>query len=84
MPKSLGSIIPWIAHSRFLRDFQGTEHMSSDARDLYFNRLGKEYGFGWFKGVDGKVRLGVEEEPLLDRAGESEGMEMERLGRRSE
>ena len=68
MPKSLGSLIPWIAHSRFLKDFKGTQNLPSDQHDAYLDRLGKKYGFGWFIGIDGRLRLGLEEEPLLERS----------------
>ena len=67
MPISLGSLIPWIAHSKMLKDFEGTHHLSSDLRDEYLASIHKKYGFGWFYGTDGTLHLGVEQEPLLDR-----------------
>ena len=67
MPISIGSLIPWIAHSTMLGDFKDTQHLSSDLRDEYLDSLGKKYGFGWFYGTDGKLHLGLEQEPLLDR-----------------
>ena len=67
MPISLGSLIPWIAQSKMLMDFEGTHHLSSDLQDEYLESLGKKYGFGWFCGRDGKLRLGIEQEPLLNR-----------------
>ena len=67
MPISIGSLIPWIAHSNMLKDFEGAHHLSSDLRDEYLDSLGKRYGFGWFQGTNGRLRLGLEQEPLLDR-----------------
>ena len=67
MPISVGSLIPWIAHSNMIGDFKGTHHLSSDLRDEYLVSLNKKYGFGWFRGTDNKLHLGLEKEPLLDR-----------------
>ena len=61
IPNSVGTIFPWIVHSRILRDLKGTSHLSSKLRNEYLDRLGKEYQFGWFRDEQGVVRLGLEE-----------------------
>lgn len=35
MPNSMGTIVPWIIHSRILEDFVGTANLSSSLRDEY-------------------------------------------------
>ena len=68
MPKSIGSLIPWVAYSRMLRDFEGLHYMSSKERDKVLGQLDRRYGFGRFRGEDGRVRLGIEfDEMLLER-----------------
>ncbi|MCJ1447898.1 MAG: hypothetical protein MMC23_008410 [Stictis urceolatum] len=66
MPNSIGTLLPWIVHSRMLKDFEGTHHLTSEARNVYLTRLGKTYGFGVFRGVDGKLRLALDQEPPLE------------------
>ena len=61
VPQSLATIIPWIIHSRILKDFAGTAHLSSRLRDEYLSILGKKYQFGWFRDEQGVIRLGLEE-----------------------
>ncbi|KAI4215689.1 MAG: hypothetical protein LQ351_001676 [Letrouitia transgressa] len=65
MPKTIGSIIPWVMHSRMLEDFEGMHYLCNHDRDEALARIGRRYGFGRFRGKDGKVRLGIEYEGLL-------------------
>ena len=67
MPKSLGSIIPWVVHSRMLDDFKETQHTSSDELNRLLENMGKRYGFGKFVDEKGNVRLGIEEEAFLEK-----------------
>ena len=76
MPKSLGSILPWVVHSRMLDDFKDLrQHASSEELDRMLENMGKRYAFGKFVDEKGSVRLGIEE----DGFGEKEGLEMETL-----
>ncbi|KAL8946590.1 MAG: hypothetical protein Q9222_007034 [Ikaeria aurantiellina] len=68
VPNSLGTIMPWIIHSRIFRDFVGTAHLSSSLRDAFLRSLKKEYRFGWFRDEQGVVRLGVEESRYVTKA----------------
>jgi hypothetical protein len=63
MPRSIGAIIPWIAHSRMLRDFDDTHKWSSTERRIHLATLDKRYGFRMFMGSDGRWRFAVDEEP---------------------
>ncbi|KAJ5142402.1 hypothetical protein N7476_003736 [Penicillium atrosanguineum] len=63
MPRSIGAIIPWIAHSRMLRDFDDTHTWNSTQRRAHLTTLGKRYGFRMFMGPDGRWRFAVDEEP---------------------
>ncbi|KAI1130427.1 hypothetical protein F5Y10DRAFT_289389 [Nemania abortiva] len=65
MPKTIGSIIPWVIHSRMLEDFIGLHYLSSQDRDDALEGMGRRYGFGRFRGVHGRVTLGIEYEELL-------------------
>ncbi|KAJ5102489.1 hypothetical protein N7532_003018 [Penicillium argentinense] len=63
MPRSIGAIIPWIAHSRMLSDFGDTHHWNSTQRRDHLAVLNKRYGFRMFMGHDGRWRFAVDEEP---------------------
>ena len=63
MPRSIGAIIPWIAHSRMLRDFDDTHKWNSTQRRAHLTTLDKRYGFRMFMGSDGRWRFAVDEEP---------------------
>jgi hypothetical protein len=66
VPRSIGSVIPWIAHSRMLSDFRGTYTWSSAQRRSHLEQLNKRYGFRMFLGQDHRWRFAVEEEPPDD------------------
>ncbi|KAI2790619.1 hypothetical protein POX_d06140 [Penicillium oxalicum] len=63
MPRSIGAIIPWIAHSRMLGDFTNTHSWTNQQRHDYLSSLSKRYSFRQFAGVDGRLRFAVDEEP---------------------
>ncbi|KAJ8128997.1 hypothetical protein O1611_g4636 [Lasiodiplodia mahajangana] len=65
MPKTIGSITPWVIHSRMLDDFVGLHYLSSQDRDDVLERMGRRYGFGRFRGMHGRVILGIEHDELL-------------------
>lgn len=63
MPRSIGAVIPWIAHSRMLRDFDNTHGWSNTQRRTHLATMNKRYGFRMFMGHDGRWRFAVDEEP---------------------
>jgi hypothetical protein len=69
MPKTIGSIMPWVIHSKMLEDFMGVHYVSSRDRDDALQRMGRRYGFGRFRGRHGRVTLGIEYEELLMASG---------------
>ncbi|KAF7137096.1 hypothetical protein CNMCM5793_007109 [Aspergillus hiratsukae] len=73
VPRSIGAVMPWIAHSRMLDDFRGTYFWTSVQRRIHLDRLNKRYGFRMFLNPDGHWRYAVDEEPAEDKcAGEVE------------
>jgi hypothetical protein len=63
LPRSIGAVIPWVAHSRMLNDFRKTHMWSNSQRRAYLSNLDKRYGFRMFMGADGRWRFAVDEEP---------------------
>lgn len=63
MPRSIGAIIPWIAHSRMLGDFSDTHKWTNTRRRDHLSTLDKRYAFRQFMGADGRWRFAVDEEP---------------------
>ena len=63
VPRSIGAVIPWLAHSRMLNDFRGTYSWSNAQRRAHLARLNKRYGFRMFLGLDQRWRYAVDEEP---------------------
>lgn len=63
MPRSIGAVIPWVAHSRMLRDFANTYTWNNTQRRAHLATLDKRYGFRMFMGLDGRWRYAVDEEP---------------------
>lgn len=50
-----------------LDDFVNTERFGSDQMRSMLVSKNKRYGLGWFRGRDGKLHCGVDEEPMLSR-----------------
>ncbi|PTU24604.1 hypothetical protein P175DRAFT_0553891 [Aspergillus ochraceoroseus IBT 24754] len=68
IPRSIGSVMPWIANSRMNQDFRGTYGWTNAQRQTKLENLDKKYGFRTFVGEDGQVRFAVDEEsPEEDR-----------------
>ncbi|KAF7718570.1 Uncharacterized protein PECH_008970 [Penicillium ucsense] len=63
MPRSIGAVIPWIAQSRMLGDFQNTHTWTNHQRREHLSKMGKRYSFRQFVGADGRSRYAVDEEP---------------------
>ncbi|QSZ33039.1 hypothetical protein DSL72_002624 [Monilinia vaccinii-corymbosi] len=63
-PSSIASILAFIYQSKMLYDFVGTEKLDNAQMEERLVGLGKRYGLGWFKGRDGEMHCGVDEEEL--------------------
>ncbi|KAF3932707.1 hypothetical protein ABW19_dt0203924 [Dactylella cylindrospora] len=72
LPTSLASEIQLFHSSRALDDMQGTELLTTRQRNDYLTTFKKRYGFGRFIGRDGVLRVGIEQEPLLDHMSDGE------------
>ena len=66
LPITLAAEIGSIYASEALEDTVGTANMSSEMRERHLAKLGLEYGYGRFKGNDGKLHLGVERMESID------------------
>lgn len=66
VPRSIGAVLPWLAHSRMLNDFRGTYSWSSTRRREHLARLNKRYAFRMFLGPDQRWRFAVDEEPQVN------------------
>lgn len=66
-PSTIASILAFIHQSHMLDDFVNTERFSNDQMRSMLVSKNKRYGLGWFRGRDGKVHCGVDEEPMLSR-----------------
>ncbi|KAL4800806.1 hypothetical protein BDV19DRAFT_352189 [Aspergillus venezuelensis] len=63
IPRSIGSVIPWIANSQMIHDFDGTYGWTTAQRQTHLERLKKRYTFRMFLQGDGEWRYAVDEEP---------------------
>ncbi|ESZ92618.1 hypothetical protein SBOR_6990 [Sclerotinia borealis F-4128] len=63
-PSSIASILAFIYQSKMLYDFVGTEKLTNREMEDKLMGIGKRYGLGWFKGRDGEMHCGVDEEEL--------------------
>lgn len=66
-PATISSVLAFIYQSKMLTDFTGTEQMDTGERKRVLKQktVGKTYGFGWYRGRDGKQHVGIDEEDLL-------------------
>ncbi|KAJ1715340.1 alcohol dehydrogenase [Aspergillus flavus] len=60
IPKSIGSLIPWIAHSQMMRDFEGTHAWSEVQQREHLEELDRTYSLGTFPCPDGMSRIAVD------------------------
>ncbi|KAL4978274.1 hypothetical protein BDW66DRAFT_130689 [Aspergillus desertorum] len=63
IPRSIGSVIPWIANSHMIHDFDGTYGWTNAQRQTHLERLKKRYAFRRFLREDNEWRYAVDEEP---------------------
>ncbi|KAL4862143.1 hypothetical protein BDV12DRAFT_203324 [Aspergillus spectabilis] len=68
IPRSIGSVIPWIANSRMIHDFDGTYGWTNAQRQIHLERLKKRYTFRMFLREDNQWRYAVDEEPPVAAA----------------
>ncbi|KAI9724426.1 MAG: hypothetical protein M1812_000494 [Candelaria pacifica] len=67
-PGTIASVLAFIHQSKMLYDFVDTEKYTDVTQmTRHLERVGKSYGLGWFRGRDGEIHCGVDEEPLLAR-----------------
>ena len=64
-PYNLVSEIGFFYSSNALSDLAGTANMSSAMRSRHLRRLGGTYGYGRFRGSDGKSHIGIERMSLI-------------------
>ena len=64
-PRNLISEISFFHRSSALSDVAGTANMSSDMRSRHLKGLGWTYGYGRFRGSDGKKNIGIERMSLI-------------------
>ncbi|KAL2802043.1 hypothetical protein BJX63DRAFT_416023 [Aspergillus granulosus] len=65
IPRSIGSVIPWIANSRMIDDFRGTYGWTNAQRQTHLEKLDKRYSFRLFLREDNQWRFAVDEEPRM-------------------
>jgi hypothetical protein len=61
-PDTILGVMSYVANSKMLDSFEGCELLRSKDVDNRITGLGKRYGYGRFKGVDGQVKWMVDEE----------------------
>ncbi|KAK4168880.1 hypothetical protein QBC43DRAFT_82387 [Cladorrhinum sp. PSN259] len=65
-PNTIASVLAYIHQSKMLYAFVGTNKLGNkEMVEFLENKVGKEYGLGWFRGRDGRIHCGVDEEELL-------------------
>jgi hypothetical protein len=70
LPTTLACEIALFYGSQALEDLRGTERMSTATRRTHLANKGQRYGYGWYAGMDGKLRKGVERQTLLLKDGD--------------
>ncbi|RAH77422.1 hypothetical protein BO86DRAFT_222510 [Aspergillus japonicus CBS 114.51] len=71
IPRSIGSIMPWITQSGILDDFKGTYAWSDDERRKHFADLDKRYKLDRLETPDGKWKYILDEDRTVGRDNES-------------
>ncbi|PWY90726.1 hypothetical protein BO70DRAFT_349310 [Aspergillus heteromorphus CBS 117.55] len=62
IPRSIGSVIPWVIHGRVLEDFKGTYAWSGNEREKHFADLDKRYKLDRLEMPDGKWKYILDED----------------------
>ncbi|KAF3277539.1 hypothetical protein TWF970_005146 [Orbilia oligospora] len=72
LPTSIASEVQLFHKSSVLDDVRGTELLTGQQREAHLSKLNRRYGYGRFIGRDSIVRVGIEQEPLLDHMSNQE------------
>lgn len=62
IPRSIGSIIPWVIHGQVLNDFKGTYAWSEGDREKHFVDLDKRYKLNRHETADGQWKYVLDED----------------------
>jgi hypothetical protein len=68
LPTSIAATIALFAASSAVRDMRGTSLLTKKEREARLQELDKRYGYGTFLGVDGRLHVGIEKEPMVEVA----------------
>ncbi|RAL12788.1 DUF3433 domain-containing protein [Aspergillus homomorphus CBS 101889] len=71
IPRSIGSVMPWVTQSRILDDFKGTYAWSDDERRKHFADLDKRYKLDRMETLDGKWKFILDEDRAVSGDGDS-------------
>ncbi|KAL5612163.1 hypothetical protein BROUX41_000293 [Berkeleyomyces rouxiae] len=63
-PNTIASALSYMHQSKMLYDFVGTSRLTTAQMEKRLLELGKTYGLGTFKGRDGQLHVGVDQELL--------------------
>jgi hypothetical protein len=73
-PRSIGSLIPWVLHSRMLNDVRETSTWSGEKRNEHLRKLGHRYKFGNLGNADARLGLDYDEKPAIEEEGHELGI----------
>ncbi|KAJ5657983.1 uncharacterized protein N7484_001632 [Penicillium longicatenatum] len=66
IPRSVGSLVPWIANSSMLNDIRDTAEWTEDERKKHLQLLGHRYRYGEWDREGGRVALDHDEKPMTE------------------
>jgi hypothetical protein len=69
MPTTLAATIPYIYASKVGEDLAWAQGPGGQNVDKYLSRGYRKYGYGWFRGRDGEIHLGIDREPVASDPG---------------
>ncbi|KUJ15092.1 uncharacterized protein LY89DRAFT_720488 [Mollisia scopiformis] len=64
LPGTLATSLILIYQNKFLFDLVGTERLNMEEMEHRLVTSGKKFGLGWFRGRDGELHFGIDEEEL--------------------
>lgn len=67
IPTTLAATIPLVYASTITRELRQAQGLGKKDLEIFVEKLGHTYGYGWFEGTDGEKHLGVDKEPILRR-----------------
>lgn len=66
IPRSIGSLVPWVVQSSMLNDTRGTGNWSEEQRKEHLEQLGYRDRFGEWRSGDRRVVLDYDERPMIE------------------